>query len=786
MAYVCRNCDPIPTPKPTPKVAMKAPRMPQPVMIDDEDDLCPVCDGDCTCNAAKPSPTTALPPLPDSSQIHPPSLSKSTNTITQHLRLPAHKSRKNSGKESKADEARRMVSSFADIILDQDGHAWKSKSSLKRAGPREFAKMAISPHASVTKDAPIMKPSGTSWIVIDQKKPASKGLEVVGYTSRKRAVFESTSDSDSDVADARPLAETQSLKIRHIQHPVQSHSSDLDSESDIAAKVHLFNSSSDSAGSSDSEAIVGIETRLPHSAVTVTECSDDDSSFDSENEISGRASPPLVEYEVALDDHDETDSNAGSESSTQSSVGDFVSDDGSDADDMDIDAIFAAADESGGEESEESDIDLFVENALNGGWSSSDEYEDSDEDSIIGVMEHADDSASECISDKMTDTFEGDFEDAVFPEPDDVLEEVMDSKPKFDRSRDEEAVESSHISKPCVNFDIKKTLVGPNGEIITTTKSMAIQLPKPKSTTSRKKSSVNAQKKQATSGVALLSKEAADDPATASSHASLASLIAALNGLGNPVAGPGVSQKEKSAQIAQAVLNALKNSNVAGGSALAVLMDFQKRLPTAKASNQSSSNSTTTKSLTDENAAQNVAALAVLAAALAASKGKLSQKKKPESSDPHTSSSKSLDELIAAAIPAILALQKQNASLANLQLPHSHESKKSETIKPMVVSTSPSNRVTLDDVFDTEALEFSDSGDYNNTDEFDLNEHFSRWTRVPIGTFRKTRKASISKVNRKEFKKALRNSKTPAVTLSAPNSQDSPIFFSLSPLLQSE
>ncbi|KAJ3236979.1 hypothetical protein HDU81_010123 [Chytriomyces hyalinus] len=776
--YFCRKCKgsspTIPTPRPTPNVAMKTPRIPMPVLIsavDEDDDLCPVCDGDCTCNASKPTPVKPMP-IPQQIQVQVPKVP----VFQQQSKPPVAKPRKMSlsGQQKekatassvsfkhlhKSEDLRRMVISNADIIMDEDGNAWKSKSIVKRAGPREYAKMSLALPQVSLKDAPVMKQSGSFWIVQDVKSHSAPEKMF-----RKNAVFDSTSDSDSDVAQVYSKAMKTAKKSQPQQSPLHNvvePSSDLDSDTGVSAKAHMFNSSSDS--SSDSEEETKYSSGLMHAPAPASEIGERNGASDPMRV----SSPPLVEYEVALDAHVDTENSDAESQSSQESSGDFMSDG---SDDMDIDAIFAAADDSG-DESEESDINIFVENALNGGWSSSDEFEDSDEDSLVGVMENGDDSASECLSDKLTDTVGSEVGDMEFIKAGSMDPEKNEPQQVEIPTNKEDALSNgaNDTPRPLVNFDIKKTHIGPNGEITTTTKSMTLQIPKPKPQAKKKVAQTKPQGNQPAGGESSIS----------APQSSLAPLISALNSITTN----GAPQKEKMGQLLNAIVSALKTAAPAviaphsGNSAHA--SDLHRR--TIAKTGVSNGRPTTEEGV----AAQNVAALAVLAAAVASAKMKLAQQtsKKVDSQD--GTSLKTVEELLTTAIPAIISAQKQQHLQQNLpqqlnqqqqqqQQSHLNLHERSNLVNHVNATSKPFpvSVVTLDEVFDTEALEFSDSGDNHNTDDFDLNEHFSRWTRVPIGAFRRARKSSLSKVHKKDLKKAFRFSKaSPAITLSSNNLYD--------------
>ncbi|KAJ3249512.1 hypothetical protein HDU78_000038 [Chytriomyces hyalinus] len=776
--YFCRKCKgsspTIPTPRPTPKVAMKTPRIPMPVLIsavEEDDDLCPVCDGDCTCNASKPTPVKPMP-IPQLMQAQIPKVP----VFQPQSKPPAAKPRKMSlsGQPKdkaaasavsmkhlhKSDDLRRMVISNADIIMDEDGNAWKSKSIVKRAGPREYAKMSLSLPQVSLKDAPVMKQSGSFWIVQDVKSHSAPEK-----VFRKNAVFDSTSDSDSDVAQVYNKAMKTAKKSQPQQSPLHNvvePSSDLDSDTGVSAKAHMFNSSSDSSSESEEETIYN-SSRM-HAAAPASEVGERNVASDAMRV----SSPPLVEYEVALDAHVDTENSDAESQSSQESSGDFMSDG---SDDMDIDAIFAAADDSG-DESEESDINIFVENALNGGWSSSDEFEDSDEDSLVGVMENGDDSASECLSDKLTDTLGSEVGDMEFTKAGSMDSEKSETQQVEIPTDKEDALNNdggNETPRPLVNFDIKKTHIGPNGEITTTTKSMTLQIPKPKPQAKKKVAATKPQGNQSAGGESSIS----------APQSSLAPLISALNSITTN----GAPQKEKMGQLLNAIVSALKTA------APAVIAPHSGNATDPQRRTITKTGVSNVRPTTEEGvAAQNVAALAVLAAAVASAKVKLAQQTSKKIDSQDGTSLKTVEELLTTAIPAIISAQKQQHQQQNPpqqlnQQQQQHEQQQSHlnlhersnslnhvnaTSKPFPVSV-----VTLDEVFDTEALEFSDSGDNHNTDDFDLNEHFSRWTRVPIGAFRRARKSSLSKVHKKDLKKAFRFSKvSPAITLSSNNLYD--------------
>ncbi|KAI9339632.1 hypothetical protein BDR26DRAFT_862045 [Obelidium mucronatum] len=869
----------------SPKVAMKSPRVHLPtvaplLMMDEDDDLCPVCDGDCTCNsvskpvASIPPPVTipfkqaiptprplsaasvSAPTIPGKISNAPKSLQRKplatsstatkskpanvesskatggTNNFTKNpstsfqrggKTLPKTASSSSSASASvlssnqsnskisapsstkpaptKLDEAasRRMLTCLADLVVDAHGNAWKAKTTLKKPGSaREFGKMTHTPSADILKSAPRMERVGTSWIVKEVAPlPSNSSVGSASQVAKKskpksikNSIFDSSSDSDSD---------DQPLRLHH--------------NSKLAAKglkgvSRVIASAVDESSSDMDEAIVFSDSDLDSGPATerggsvVRNFADTD---ESGNELSvTMAGPPFVEQHTSDDSNDDSSSDSDGENASVGSLADFLSEH---SDDMDIDMIFANAETETGSDASESDIDMFVENALYGGWSSSDEFEDSDEDSIFGIAGSEGGSAPSITHSEENAFLQMDLgeTDTTFLDSADVanlldgfttistdihtLDPVLDDPSFLNDGTDPLPVTSDQPEiippppvapppKPLVSFDITQTHIGPNGEIITTTKQLSLPVQKPKPPKKPKKGSDAAS--QATRSAASNEKatkpaekqvvEAATTapPTPAVSSPALAALQSALSSIVLSSGG------QKNSQLVNAMIASLKTLGTAtsAGNSLASLLE-PKKSQDKSSKTEDSSNS--------NNPAANIAALAVIAAAVAAAKGKL---KKSDSGGSGSFSGqdaaviKALEDFLTTALPALSNLQKQQPAATPAATTAPVAAKSSS--KAATGSTGRQD-ITLEDLFDTEALESDGAPDdyEHGIEELDLSDPFSRWTKVPILTFRKSRRPSLSKVAKNDFKKAFRNSKySPTMTLpSAPMIDYAAVFY---------
>ncbi|KAJ3092069.1 hypothetical protein HK100_007034 [Physocladia obscura] len=872
---------------------------------DSEEDLCPVCDGECTCktNALSASSSTSAPPtiktksqqilLVPSKLTSAPLVPKNTPpTLTQKPRLvviPPKKTPPPIPKTPKPDYSRRILSCAADIVLDQDGNAWKSKSNNKKPGPREFAKMTHLPHSDLLKDAPVMKLVGTIWIVEPatptpimrkksdillktalvkqqllqiQPKPLlsltkTHNISPTDLENQKMLLlserlvkiknpFFDSSSSDSDKGNNNSKQKQNGIAYSNDELSVSNNNNCIENKkTDIAKNNKSFSNSSTSSDNSswdsDSESAVNLATSNYYIA-------DDSDISDAElnrnhgyvkspfkqyaaaatisNSTSSISSNVFEEYEESDPQTDDSSSEINSDSESEISIESFSDLDSSvavnndrllkDRDSMEIDVIFAATAESDDLDATDSEMDMFVENALYGGWSTTSEEDvdekdftfDNDDDDGGGEEQRLNDAFDDAnwMSDfrpasEFSDAFldfgfksqigvdfadtGGKSESAV-----DFLDGLPQSTRNFFDSEsavvmgydDVAAIEEqlaalsqgillpssvSSSSPPTKEktyraYEIAK--VGPNGEIIKTTKQLTIPnkfkaLPVSKkrvssvgkkSTTAGKKSAANsaavAENNTLTSGNSTFTSSPGSSSSALRRLKNL--LMAAISNSGTP--------SSRGSSSGPNVLNALVNSlkSIGGGSiqsknALNALFELKKTLSSkpAKGSNGEESG----------NAVTNIAALAVIAAAVAAS-SKVKQQtnlsgNKKEPSNQEAQVQKTLEEILT----AIPTLQKQSSnSSSNSSTPTAKSDKKD---------------MTLDDFLDTAALEsLFDSNNKSNDDSDDKDgEVFSKWTRIPIGTFRQSRRPSLSKVSKKDFKKAFRHTKhsAPAITLPA-------------------
>ncbi|KAJ3072616.1 hypothetical protein HDU98_003247 [Podochytrium sp. JEL0797] len=833
--YICRKCAPNVTPRPTnPKVAMKAPKfamkaprtamksprvqLPVAALIeDDDDDLCPVCDGDCTCNTPiKPPPPLFTPsfknslplvptpkileplqkPRPVSSNPKKPPPSATPSKPPLKFETPKPTRHEPSSKPvAKQSEVRRMVVSISDLVLDSDGNAWKAKTPLKRAGPREFGKMTHLPHADVLRNAPRMEKIGANWIVQEVRTPVPAPhppatTVPVAAKPKKNLLF----DSSSDGSDSEPLMQQRHAKLagnsgqaKHAAVRSSSSSSDLDSD---GAVIYFTDES-------DLDASPGLRDDEPEDAL-----------------LAEMVGPPFVEQHTTTDDSDSDDLDASESGSEASSLSDFLDEN---SDDMAIDMIFAGAGTTDdGTDASESDIDMFVANALYGGWSS-DEFEFSDEDSILGVEESDDESSvapfalSEDVSLPTTPlrpavlysasstpepstldfgylsedihTLDPAVNDPSFGVSATVITSTPAPKPvvnfepsispltpasKLPPTSEATPTASTPVPKPLVNFDIKQTHIGPNGELVTTTKQLSLPVQKPKAEKKKKPKLANLKTSELVAGP---TPPAAGKPNESVSQAqsappsSVAVLKAALSGLLSS-AGSGSASQKTPQQLVATLVSSLKT--LGGGASTANALSSLLKSQKGGEASVSKSATATTEAGTATSSATNIAALAVIAAAFAAAKGRLNpNKKEPAGSTSAQDAivSKALEDFLATALPALSTLQKQ-------QQQQSSGSDASKTTSSTKEESRDEDMITLEDLFDfdTEALDsFSDTApgeSYDGVEELDLSDPFSRWTKVPVGTFRKYRRPSLNRVVKNDFKKAFRYSKhSPSMTL---------------------
>ncbi|KAJ3028614.1 UNVERIFIED_CONTAM: hypothetical protein HDU68_001271 [Siphonaria sp. JEL0065] len=919
-----------------PKMAMKSPRVQLPIaplLMDEDDDLCPVCDGDCTCNAkvttppiAKPivplppppvsipfkqgiptphtsslksqgvkkpvivkkpvsttsssttaslpkpkpikldisAPKPAIKPIPNSAIPSPRPLSSTTSTANQLIPTikpdpqstkPASTTSSSSSSSAqplhqqpqpKTEDIRRMISCTADIVVDKSGVAWKARTSLKKAGvAREFGKMTHTPSSEVLKKAPRIEKVGGIWVVAGAAGGGGGGGSSAGSSSSggpavvvkkqqqpksiKNSIFDSSSDSEDDVP------------IRLQQQQQHSKVGNKGMKSKPAVVLAASSTSSDSSSDMDEKALVfsdsdldsGPLTERRNSLASTRSLLGGGDTDESGNELLSveMTGPPFVEQHTTDDDSDDDSTSDSDSDASVESLADFLSEH---SEDMEIDMIFANAETETGSDASESDIDMFVENALYGGWSSSDEFEDSDEDSVFGMAESEAGSAPSVTHSEENVLFHMDFGtdpsfllsdpvatshildgfttistdihtlDPVLDDPlffgtsgTDVISSTSTSVPMEDVSSTASIIPAPALTpapvqqqpapKPLVSFDITQTHIGPNGEIITTTKQLTLPVQKPKPPKKKLKGSnlknsiepvsADKDKKPVEVGNSLTetpipSASSASTSAPVVSSPALSALKSALTAIVSSSASSG-PPSQKNSQLINALVASLKSlgSGSSAGNALVSLLDPKKNQNKGEVGKCSSSTEVSATPATTS--ATNIAALAVIAAAVAAAKGKLNSKK-PESAGGTSFSGqdaavvKALEDFLATALPALSNLQKQQLAPSSSAAP----------VAPAAAAPAPTEKssstgdITLEDLFDTDALESDGPPDDNDhgIEELDLSDPFSRWTKVPILTFRKSRRPSLSKVAKNDFKKAFRNAKhSPTMTLpSAP------------------
>ncbi|KAJ3407485.1 hypothetical protein HDV05_005405 [Chytridiales sp. JEL 0842] len=127
--------------------------------------------------------------------------------------------------------------------------------------------------------------------------------------------------------------------------------------------------------------------------------------------------------------------------------------------------------------------------------------------------------------------------------------------------------------------------------------------------------------------------------------------------------------------------------------------------------------------------------------------------------------SKALENFWGAVLPAIAAIQKQQDQSKQPPKPPPPAPSSAPVVTPSnPTSTTVSKDITIDDLVDTAALVddddfidgLFDSIGQGNTGNNAKDSDFSRWSRVPIGTFRRSRRSSMNSIAKRDLAGAFR------------------------------
>ncbi|KAJ3082164.1 hypothetical protein HDU99_003440 [Rhizoclosmatium hyalinum] len=691
-------------------MAMKSPRVQVKLDVDDDDDLCPVCDGDCTCSSSRPTipkpliPATPLRSVIPSKEKTPPSIfpsnsDSSTKALPKKLfqkpivvakvalKNEPQRQQKIKPLPSKVDEPRRMLTCLADVVVDSDGHPWKAKTASKKLEPREFGRMLHIPSPEALKSAPMMEKLGAVWVVHEIKKlPVAKPIS--------QSIFDSSSEEGEKM-------DSKSMKSVSQEHYMSS--SDMDSDTAV-----IFSESSDDVHDEASMIIRDTD--------------------ESGNELCAEmAGPPFVEQHSTDDCDDDSESESESESNDSvESLDGFLTDN---SDEMEIDRIFAAAGTDDGSDASESDMDMFVENALYGGWSSSDELDDSDEDSVLGHPQ-SDSHAGESITDEVSPEISSSIpvnigSDTVFMMPE-AFEYPAGGFDYGLYSQDihtlDPSVDDAFFGSGLDDVSFEDVVKVETEPVIATKPILSVPV-KPKK--KRPKQTKNADSVAGKESV-LNDKSTENNTSQASGTSTLSALKSALSSI---IAS---EPSQRNSNLVNTLVSSLKNVSGGSSTSLALLLESWKTNSDTQADDRSSSSP-----------AVNIAALAVIAAAVTAAKRKADITPNANLlSVQDATVSKALEDFLAAALPAMANVQKLNSNSVSTDL----------------IASASDKAMIFDDLFDMDAADFADAPDENERDlEQNLEDPFSRWNKIPIGTFRKARRPSLSSAKH-DFKKAFRNS----------------------------
>ncbi|KAJ3381320.1 hypothetical protein HDU84_005169 [Entophlyctis sp. JEL0112] len=761
---------------------------------DDDDDLCPVCDGVCTCKRTPVASTQLLRlhlattpsdlkpgvnpnPAPNAISAHTPSLRASLAASDAGSKaVPPRAALVNPSKNltlpAKAQNANtRMIHCTAEVVLDEDGNMWKRvasartpKKALSDAAAKEFTRMSVAPTAKIRRTAPTMTYEDGKWIVAADHDRRLRPL--TGFVTPNNL-------TESLLFNSSPAKVSDSLS--------STSSSDLDN-----GEFFVYSSGSESDGKM-SDSVVFEEYQQSDVATD-----DSSSGFDSDSNPGG------------------SDWSPGWGKSSQT------------PDDDDIDVIFAAADDSDdGLEASESDVEMFVENALYG-WSSSDESDigesedDSESDSSEAWAESFDsftperngkvgnsvnsldfnDDLANCLNDTLFDVILGagssnvdvenakrnlDFLDSLPSSSDGDYFGLNSSLIDAEIGQNTSSKELSAIpilSPPQKKASFEITKVGPNGELTTVTKQLKLSQRHMKPGSKRKA--------VASSGIASASRKklhGADDKADGDVDRSenveaQAQTVSQENNRSKEESGKPAAQASALPNgISPAIITALKSALTAANNSKGSLNASQPNVLNALMASLKSIGA-------DSSGAFN----ALLELKRTLSKPTKRAEDDEGSDEPTTAANIAALAVIAAAVAAAKGKSARKAeannsngnTLESLSQPTGIKSPRLQSKKEKIIWT-------VDDFFDTDAFEYNVAEGCNNGDDEDSNDDvtkdvFSRWsTRVPIGTYRQGRRQSfLSKghsrsrgsdgVSRNLLKKAFKSAKNIPQEMTLPSS----------------